>query len=62
LTQREAAAKIGGVSGGAVSRQMRKVRVLLENERNLRKLAKRAEDQMEQLRQTMSKPHAQMEG
>ena len=56
LTQREAAAKMGGISGGAVNRQIRKVRVLLENERGLRKLAERAEERMEQLRRTMSKP------
>jgi REP element-mobilizing transposase RayT len=55
LTQREAAAKIGGVSGGAVSRQMRKVRLLLENDHDLRCLVERAEGMIGKLRQSMSK-------
>ena len=38
LTQREAAAKIGVGRGGAVSRQMHKVRVLWENDQCLRQL------------------------
>lgn len=56
LTQRGAAAKLGGVSGGAVSHQMRKVGVLLENERRLRRRVERAEERMEKRRQTLSRP------
>ncbi len=62
LTQREAAAKIGGVSGGAVSRQMRKVRELLENDRPLRRLVEQAEVQMENTRQSMLNPQGKSEG
>lgn len=62
LTQREAAAKIGGSSGGAVSRQMRKVRMLLENDRSLRRLVERAEEMADKLRQSMSKPQGGIEG
>jgi REP element-mobilizing transposase RayT len=58
MTQREAAVKIGAGSGGAVSRQMRKVRELLENERPLRRLVERADKRMEELRQTMRKPQS----
>jgi len=61
LNQREAAAKMGGVSGGAVSRQMRKVRVLLENEWRLRRRVERAEERMNALRQAMSKPQGGIE-
>lgn len=56
MSQREAAAKKGGVSDGAGSRQRRKVRVLLENERRLRRMVARAEARMQALRQAMSQP------
>ncbi|MFH0823532.1 MAG: hypothetical protein V2B18_12330, partial [Pseudomonadota bacterium] len=62
LTQREAAEKIGAGSGGAVSRQIRKVCVLLENERHLRRQVARAEERIEELRQIMSKPREGIEG
>jgi len=62
LTQREVAVKIGAGSGGAVSRQMRKVRVLLENERHLRRLVERAEERIKKLRQTMHKPQGGIAG
>ena len=61
LTQREAAAKIGAGSGGAVSRQMRKVRVLLENDRRLCRQVERAEERIKKLRQTMSNPQGGIE-
>ena len=61
LTQREAAAKMGDVSGGAVGRQMRKLRTLLKNGRNVRRLVARAGERIEELRQTMSKPQAEIE-
>lgn len=56
LTQREAAVKIGGVSGDAVGRQMRKVRVLLDKDRHLQSLEERAEERIDKLRQSLSKP------
>jgi hypothetical protein len=56
LTQRAAAAKLGGVSGDAVSRQMRKVRMLLENDQHLRRLVERAGERIDKLRQSMNKP------
>ena len=56
LTQRAAAAKIGGVSGNAVSRQMRKVRLLLANDRPLRQRGERAGERLDKLRESMSKP------
>jgi hypothetical protein len=56
LTQRAAAAKLGGVSGEAVSRQMRKVRMLLENDQHLRRLVERAGERIDKLRQSMNKP------
>ena len=56
LTQRAAAAKIGGVSGDAVSRQMRKVRLLLANDRPLRQRVERAGERLDKLRESMSKP------
>lgn len=55
LTQRAAAAKIGGVSGDAISRQIRKVRLLLENDRHLRQRVERAGEQIDKLRQSMRK-------
>lgn len=58
LTQREAAVKLGGVSGDAVGRQMRKVRELLGNDRHLRRLVGRAEERTDKLRQSMSKPQS----
>jgi hypothetical protein len=62
LTQREVAAKIGAGSGGAISRQMRKVRVLLDSERHVRRRVERAEERIEELRQTMRKPQGGIEG
>ena len=56
LTQREVALKIGGVSGDAVGRQMRKVRELLEKDRHMQRLVNRAGERIEQLRQSISKP------
>ena len=56
LTQREAAGKIGGVSGDAVGRQIRKVRELLEKDRHMCKQVKRVEERVDKLRQLMSKP------
>jgi len=55
LTQRAAAAKIGGVSGDAISRQMRKVRLLLAHDRRLRQRVERAGERIEKLRQSMRK-------
>ena len=56
MTQREVAEKIGGTSGGALSRQMRKVRELLENDQRLRRQVERAEERIEKLRKSMIKP------
>lgn len=56
MTQRAAAEKIGGVSGDAVGRQMRKVRQLLETDRRLRVLAGRAGESLDKLRQSMIQP------
>jgi len=56
MMQREAAEKIGGTSGGALSRQMRKVRELMEKDRRLRRQVERAEEQIEKIRQSMIKP------
>jgi len=56
LTQREASAKIGAGSGSAISHQMRKVRVLLDSDRHLRRLVERAEGRIAELRQTLHKP------
>lgn len=56
MTQREAAEKIGGMGGDAIGRQMRKVRELLNKDRHLRKLVERAEERIDKLRQSMSKP------
>ncbi|MFA5343972.1 MAG: hypothetical protein WC381_08420 [Kiritimatiellia bacterium] len=50
--------KIGAGSGGAVSRQMRKVRVLLASERPLRRLVECADKRIEELRSTMRKPQS----
>ncbi len=53
---------IGAVSGNPdggndtdVSHQMRKVSVLWENERRLRRLVERAEERIEKMRQAMSR-------
>jgi hypothetical protein len=56
MTQREVAKKIGGASGDAVGRQMRKVRQLLETDQRLRVLAGRAGESLDKLRQSMSRP------
>jgi len=56
LTQREVAVEIGGVSGDAIGRQMRKVRGLLDNDRHLRRQVERAEERIDKLRQSLSKP------
>ncbi|MBI2437214.1 MAG: transposase [Lentisphaerae bacterium] len=53
MMQREAADKIGGISGAALSSQMRKVRELLANDRRLRRHVERAEEQIGKLRQSM---------
>ena len=55
LTQREVAARIGAGSGGAISRQMRKVRGLIAIDRKLRQLVERADKRMASLRQAISK-------
>jgi len=56
VTQREAAERLGGVGGDAVGRQMRKVRELLDKDRSLRRLVESAEERLDQLHQSMSKP------
>ncbi|MBI3987753.1 MAG: transposase [Lentisphaerae bacterium] len=58
MTQREVAVELGGVGGGAVSRQMRKVGEWLKeaSESHLRRKVERAEERMAQLRQSMRRP------
>lgn len=55
MMQREAAEKIGGTSGAALSGQMRKVRELLENDQGLHRQVERAEEKIVKLRQSMIK-------
>ena len=52
MTQREVASKIGAGSGGAISRQIRKVRELTRSDRRLRRLVERSEEQIGKLRLT----------
>ena len=56
LTQREAAVEIGGVSGDAIGRQMRKVRGLLDKDRHLRRQVEQVEERIDKVRQSLSKP------